>query len=166
MGNIFHPLIRFVYITVHPHACGEHTEFPHILTCAVGSSPRMWGTWRRMSRVRRGSWFIPTHVGNIKEFPLPPLIASVHPHACGEHTGGLMKKLALFGSSPRMWGTSKTTRQTEIIPRFIPTHVGNIRCAAVTVGNGSVHPHACGEHEWLKTHKGTSCGSSPRMWGT
>ena len=30
----------------------------------------------------------------------------------------------------------------------------------------SVHPHACGEHEWWTAEGVSTYGSSPRMWGT
>ena len=32
------------YMTVHPHACGEHGGKPCILRESGGSSPRLWGT--------------------------------------------------------------------------------------------------------------------------
>ena len=31
------------FITVHPHACGEHDKFTHEQVIKLGSSPRMWG---------------------------------------------------------------------------------------------------------------------------
>ena len=51
-------------------------------------------------------------------------------------------------------------------PRFIPTHVGNIRSSGRMTEGGTVHPHACGEHSPTGVNCGMFCGSSPRMWGT
>ena len=39
------------------------------------------------------------------------------------------------------------------------------RTFSVTL-NVSVHPHACGEHDFVKRPYSGDVGSSPRMWGT
>ena len=49
--------------------------------------------------------FIPTGVGNILEFIPADVDYAVHPHGCGEHYMSFRQTLALFGSSPRVWGT-------------------------------------------------------------
>ena len=70
------------------------------------------------------------------------------------------------GSSPRMWGTRKSSRRLRWAGRFIPTHVGNTRRRRSGSCPGSVHPHACGEHLNYKPLRIIFIGSSPRMWGT
>ena len=50
--------------------------------------------------------------------------------------------------------------------RFIPTPVGNTRCAALHDGRPTVHPHACGEHRIGTAADRAVSGSSPRLWGT
>ncbi len=72
--------------TVHPHACGEHFEGNRINIVPLGSSPRMWGTPSRDNSEHREIRFIPTHVGNTLKNASAFFSASVHPHACGEHT--------------------------------------------------------------------------------
>ena len=65
-----------------------------------------------------------------------------------------------------MWGTLAPTFYNDLITRFIPTHVGNTNPHRNPVISRPVHPHACGEHELFSAVGTSSCGSSPRMWGT
>ena len=93
-------------------------------------------------------------------------LATVHPHARGEHLRGGAKMETMTGSSPRPWGTLDRPRAALRLNRFIPTPVGN------TVRMGSprcriaVHPHARGEHTLCRFSVPSSFGSSPRPWGT
>ena len=72
-------------LSVHPHACGEHTHFTHVFTKYFGSSPRMWGTLKPLTLGRGPRRFIPTHVGNTTNLQTLLIMTAVHPHACGEH---------------------------------------------------------------------------------
>ena len=85
VGNITLPLASPFIITVHPHACGEHIISSADLKCNPGSSPRMWGTYHKGHSLPVCFRFIPTHVGNIFTHSALSCVASVHPHACGEH---------------------------------------------------------------------------------
>jgi len=49
---------------VHPHACGEHISWYTHKSVGAGSSPRMWGTLRKVISREVEGRFIPTHVGN------------------------------------------------------------------------------------------------------
>ena len=133
-------------VTVHPHACGEHTDDDIVDVDLFGSSPRMWGTrlsWRDRPRSPR---FIPTHVGNTPATTSTAVPATVHPHACGEHPEDRNVAVDPLGSSPRMWGTRPLDREGEPLIRFIPTHVGNTSFDPEPADLPAVHPHACGEH--------------------
>ena len=133
--------------SVHPHACGEHSENV--------PAPRPLGR------------FIPTRVGNM--LPRGDWCArpAVHPHACGEHNqriqiascfhrfiptrvgniiGRCFNGAVPCGSSPRVWGTCQKN--------------------ASICTSRSVHPHACGEHLRDTGAKRGVLGSSPRVWGT
>ena len=59
-----------------------------------------------------------------------------------------------IGSSPRVWGTLNIDLSLSTSQRFIPTRVGNTRFFLVLPRLYPVHPHACGEHEWLLSLKG------------
>ena len=110
---------------VHPHACGEYRppcRYPYV---RCGSSPRVWGIRRpERSHHARGR-FIPTRVGNTVELGQQPVGLAVHPHACGEYDGGIMKAASETGSSPRVWGIQEALFAGLKLGRFIPTRVGN-----------------------------------------
>ncbi len=65
-----------------------------------------------------------------------------------------------------MWGTRAHHEVGLTSLRFIPTHVGNTYYLFIHALIGSVHPHACGEHDPATDTADTTTGSSPRMWGT
>ncbi len=94
---------------VHPHACGEHSRAVGAVATATGSSPRLWGT--RQPPLQQGlqARFIPTPVGNTPLELSMSLIATVHPHACGEHRKSMPSAAFSPGSSPRLWGTRADT---------------------------------------------------------
>ena len=78
-----------------------------------------------------------------------------------------MTLLPLFrGSSPRAWGTLGITVISSLIPRFIPTCVGNSSSVSVANTNRAVHPHVRGELRMPPEAEGAGGGSSPRAWGT
>ena len=146
VGNMMRASMRGVNLTVHPHACGEHSATHTPTASHTGSSPRLWGTLSRR-RIRRPiSRFIPTPVGNIPTASVTSSLISVHPHACGEHNC----------RCPRCHG----------LPRFIPTPVGNITATIAQATQPPVHPHACGEHFSSIFVTFPLTGSSPRLWGT
>ncbi len=125
VGNTAPVSLAPVRLTVHPHACGEHTCSRCLCDCNNRSPPRMWGTHRFIRSVSLHYRFTPTHVGNTCLSNSTVIARSVHPHACGEHWGYRLPAPGLCGSPPRMWGTRPcpTTRIAAI--RFTPTHVGN-----------------------------------------
>ncbi len=112
-------------VTVHPHACGEHHNSNCKPPVLPGSSPRMWGTHKKLFPYILLIRFIPTHVGSTCTAMLSISYAAVHPHACGEHDGYICQLSSNVGSSPRMWGTLSKKSCNCHYCRFIPTHVGN-----------------------------------------
>ena len=113
------------WVTVHPHARGEHASARGIKPTATGSSPRSWGTPLfkvRSLEIRR---FIPTLVGNTPGTHSADGPAAVHPHARGEHNKARTGPAAHHGSSPRSWGTPERVFGRSHKSRFIPTLVGN-----------------------------------------
>src|SRR5450830_579657 len=93
-------------------------------------------------------------------------MATVHPHARGEHKRHTIAAVPGGGSSPRPWGTPECCSSVHLSSRFIPTPVGNTSFPFFLLLLLSVHPHARGEHNGAfacAVHWG---GSSPRPWGT
>ncbi len=152
--------------SVHPHACGEHGVADMGTFIPGGSSPRMWGTLLAGAEAADLERFIPTHVGNTCSTARKEPFMAVHPHACGEHKYCNDISPRYDGSSPRMWGTQAYRLIPTVIPRFIPTHVGNTVPRKSPSGWRTVHPHACGEHRRHPAWHRHRHGSSPRMWGT
>ena len=135
-----------VSIAVHPHGCGEHEQWIVDRFDLTGSSPRMWGTLKRL--------------------PYNSTINPVHPHGCGEHSKSSFSISVFCGSSPRMWGTLCGSSSYSIHRRFIPTDVGNTKDRHRRHRRRAVHPHGCGEHLSSAGRASPLQGSSPRMWGT
>ncbi len=125
VGNTIWLNDGLLMIAVHPHACGEHVFGGLSCWLESGSSPRMWGTHSNRSPQIPQYRFIPTHVGNTCGQHLVSRLASVHPHACGEHGRRRRRYGPRRGSSPRMWGTRAKFALSWVYFRFIPTHVGN-----------------------------------------
>ncbi len=166
MGNTLERLAPSYVGTVHPHACGEHSDATYRRYLENGSSPRMWGTLPLVHRAPGGRRFIPTHVGNTGSISSADTRVTVHPHACGEHSWDDCIGASLAGSSPRMWGTLRPVHVSRLALRFIPTHVGNTGDGGRGDQSSPVHPHACGEHDEILASVMIASGSSPRMWGT
>ena len=92
---------------VHPHGCGDHQLEMMSETLSGGSSPRVWGTPVPRSKKRDHCRFIPTGVGNTRAICVRVRVKPVHPHGCGEHSGGGIQFSRGHGSSPRVWGTRR-----------------------------------------------------------
>ncbi len=105
VGNTSHPVQRNAYLTVHPHACGEHRVDAFGARICIGSSPRLWGTLPARSGLDGAYRFIPAPVGNTYDGAETDSSPAVHPHACGEHLAGMLGDDIEVGSSPRLWGT-------------------------------------------------------------
>ena len=105
-------------------------------------------------------------MGNTAEtLPVAP-VASVHPHARGEHAVFSSTVRYWTGSSPRAWGTQKNGAKLFLEIRFIPTRVGNTNQVCDGSVVTTVHPHARGEHRIASFASRRAAGSSPRAWGT
>ena len=152
--------------TVHPHACGEHARDTCVEGESGGSPPRLWGTQVNHGGIRGDTRFTPTPVGNTIGKNLPPIICTVHPHACGEHVAVDGQHETTIGSPPRLWGTLQVLRANVGNGRFTPTPVGNTLCGWHMAMSRAVHPHACGEHAMPCAWMLASTGSPPRLWGT
>ena len=88
----------------HPHACGDKGSGLHRRNGCPGSSPRVWG------QVALAEWkngelgIIPTRVGTSLQSASYRASSWDHPHACGDKETNYGERLAIGGSSPRVWG--------------------------------------------------------------
>ncbi len=76
-----------------------------------------------------------------------------------------MRKNAIPGTSPRLWGDSTPACMPRRSFRYIPTLVGRLRRSSICVCNSPVHPHACGEIVRKVAVNALKDGTSPRLWG-
>ncbi len=155
----------WVSVSVHPHGRGEHAAPKYQDARSSGSSPRSWGTPRAMLVAVCIVRFIPTVVGNTILDCASWMLSAVHPHGRGEHSSSVSGGICIAGSSPRSWGTLNNGHGSDILPRFIPTVVGNTFIGFSVISVPSVHPHGRGEHIYYVAGCVLLTGSSPRSWG-
>ena len=135
-----------------------------------GSSPRVWGRFRRKVDGRyHVIRFIPTRVGQmLRMVLLPPLKRKVHPHACGAdwHYFG-RGKWWLSGSSPRVWGRSMYRMRPPSCCRGSSPRVWGRCCVEEPPTEHAFRfiPTRVGQMTSFFKHKQRSYGSSPRVWG-
>ena len=167
VGKTSHPFPVRRPAAVHPHACGENST--DIWTPAfkfgspprvwgklsqgfdefvkIGSPPRVWGKlwvpWSTIARKR----FTPTRVGKTSRRPPTSPPRPVHPHACGENGAAHQRRQQVYGSPPRVWGKRHPKSDHPGWHRFTPTRVGKTHHCRLCDGDGTVHPHACGEND-------------------
>ena len=114
-----------VFDRAHPHVCGEHYRCFLERTAGRGSSPRMRGTLPAQGVDDRRAGLIPTYAGNTHPQHRADQNNRAHPHVCGEHrllSGGYH---VAKGSSPRMRGTRRLSRDERPTVGLIPTYAGN-----------------------------------------
>ena len=137
---------REINLSVHPRACGEHTNRPITGYASTGSSPRMRGAPVKPCSAASASGFIPAHAGSTKGACFTRFSFSVHPRACGEHINRSAVDGSEYGSSPRMRGARILLASNGKCKRFIPAHAGSTQSGALHQPHQPVHPRACGEH--------------------
>ena len=84
VGNATTVSMHHSTVPVHPHVCGERSQFHCVIYQNHGSSPRVWGTLVQSVHIHRSQRFIPTCVGNAIVGTDSNTRQSVHPHVCGE----------------------------------------------------------------------------------
>jgi len=140
--------VRFI-----PTCVGNIDRICQPLHLLLGSSPRVWGTCKRVTIVSMAGFgssprvwgtcgggggritlgrFIPTCVGNIRPVARRWAMGAVHPHVCGEHEEIRISVIGYPGSSPRVWGTCHWQPADCGAQRFIPTCVGNMHAPLQT----------------------------------
>ena len=146
--------------------CGEHTSANAQGPFPFGSSPRVRGTFERLTIWRLARRFIPACAGNITSSLAYHWHKPVHPRVCGEHRSIRVYGAKTIGSSPRVRGTYPQCATLHVKSRFIPACAGNILSRSAPRGDPAVHPRVCGEHSSPACSRHFKSGSSPRVRGT
>ncbi len=84
VGNAWCISFLLLFLSVHPHACGECKVGMAPVQRDGGSPPRLWGMRGGVGGRLRNGRFTPTPVGNAPPPTHPASPSAVHPHACGE----------------------------------------------------------------------------------
>ncbi len=154
-----------LFISVHPHACGENGIGEQIAQQLAGPSPRVWGKRPYGEVIGYLLRSIPTRVGKTIASRCGLTPQSVHPHACGENVLVAVGLANADGPSPRVWGKPQQISEAYSCTRSIPTRVGKTLVMFLCSRGASVHPHACGENAPDIENHPRGIGPSPRVWG-
>ena len=165
-GNTHPPRSWVLLSGDHPRACGEHDMYDNVRVHALGSSPRLRGTPRRLQHRRRCHGIIPALAGNTTVILQNLSADRDHPRACGEHIVECFMRKTTLGSSPRLRGTLERANGDGAHDGIIPALAGNTLRDTECRVRGGDHPRACGEHIPGLFHKRFRLGSSPRLRGT
>ncbi len=150
---------------VHPHVCGDNECYNSSSHRTGGSPPRVWGQQSESDIYTLYSRFTPTCVGTTSISPIRSWSFSVHPHVCGDNSGGRATTKAGDGSPPRVWGQLFVTFLLTCNRRFTPTCVGTTREEGPRPKPETVHPHVCGDNLVVGCITRAVSGSPPRVWG-
>ena len=152
--------------TVYPHVCGAAVGRPALVEIVSGLSPRVWGSRLGTLSLRSSTRSIPTCVGQ----PPPPHSAScpvqVYPHVCGAAILVIIKQPAVWGLSPRVWGSPTGRPGHGQTTRSIPTCVGQPAGLSKNLSLFRVYPHVCGAALSMICCVPCEVGLSPRVWGS
>ena len=129
----------------HPHACGDKIRLSVIMQLRIGSSPRVWGQDFFDVSFNASYRIIPTRVGTRKHSQLQQDLIEDHPHACGDKDKNNLVRVAVLGSSPRVWGQAQGAAVFFCDDGIIPTRVGTSDSFTSDTPQGRDHPHACGD---------------------
>ena len=125
VGNTASDLSSATRRTVHPHVRGEYFQYSGDKQGCRGPSPRAWGILLLVRCQLNLARSIPTCVGNTGVSDCNRVRTTVHPHVRGEYSRRQALEASAGGPSPRAWGIPNFCAHEALIPRSIPTCVGN-----------------------------------------
>ena len=111
----------------------------------VGSSPRVWGQADDLTDTNGGKRIIPTRMGTSDSLRNCIISNKDHPHAYGDKTIAIKPRLAVYGSSPRVWGQVKYWCNKILPLGIIPTRMGTSFTVRRIQRERWDHPHAYGD---------------------
>ena len=129
------------------------------------SSPRTWGCFFFLKKLRFPLTVFPTHVGVFLACIVCTPFQKGLPHARGGVSYAKFPILSSTESSPRTWGCFQCFR-IEVSCRLVfPTHVGVFPLSTISVMAPVRLPHARGGVSATSRCPFTLSPSSPRTWG-
>ena len=129
----------------HPRACGANLS--------------------TSSNSNSSAWIIPARAGQTVWGGQRGASRADHPRACGANSSASAVTVTLPGSSPRVRGKQRASRQPDEHVRIIPARAGQTSpCCPHAIGS-SDHPRACGANVVVSECHDCVSGSSPRVRG-
>ena len=116
----------------HPRVCGKNHPVVEIISCRVGSSPRVRGKLVAAHRIRGIGGLIPACAGKTSTCRRTCRGPRAHPRVCGENSVACWRSLAASGSSPRVRGKRGERDPIEQYGGLIPACAGKTRLAGTT----------------------------------
>ena len=130
----------------HPRMRGEHAPGLWVVAVVGGSSPHARGTHGDGRLQRECGRLIPACAGNTWRRRTREPWRTAHPRMRGEHTTGMFRSRARFGSSPHARGTPEVTGLEYGEKRLIPACAGNTDLHSTAASCRAAHPRMRGEH--------------------
>ena len=124
-GNRISHHYTHVRLRDHPRVCGEQTYFSRPFGQEKGSPPRVRGTVRLSSGQLVQLGITPACAGNRSTGSTSGQGNGDHPRVCGEQNSLRYYRIALAGSPPRVRGTVREHRASEMYRRITPACAGN-----------------------------------------
>ena len=149
----------------HPRVCGENSIPMECRFTVQGSSPRVRGKLVREARRRVAAGLIPACAGKTHSPSTPMCSTTAHPRVCGENPMAAARPILAPGSSPRVRGKHRSTKETSGGVRLIPACAGKTSRASASLVLSRAHPRVCGENTRIKGQRLGLSGSSPRVRG-
>ena len=150
----------------HPRVCGEQRIRYHIYRCRNGSPPRVRGTARLLSGVKRAWGITPACAGNRARGLCFCAGREDHPRVCGKQNILTNNPTGPEGSPPRVRGTARLFADIGKTIGITPACAGNSIIGSIKSLIAEDHPRVCGEQEETTLAYDRREGSPPRVRGT
>ena len=145
--------------------CGENRGGLPTPGRRAGSSPRVRGKRADRERLEALAGLIPACAGKTLTSTCLTSSLRAHPRVCGENPLLFIESFQHTGSSPRVRGKHRSTKETSGGVRLIPACAGKTSRASASLVLSRAHPRVCGENTRIKGQRLGLSGSSPRVRG-
>ena len=149
----------------HPRARGENEVWRAANKDGKGTSPRTRGKLLFNEANSPTTRNIPAHAGKTTYCNTHHTTSREHPRARGENKSQVVRRHALWGTSPRTRGKRTTWAKTPPLKRNIPAHAGKTHERGEPGQYREEHPRARGENNLLRNSRSGPEGTSPRTRG-
>ena len=150
---------------VHPRACGGSDSGVIHVVGSLGTSPRVRGKPPGHASAGSQPRYIPARAGEAHKRRGRPILATVHPRACGGSPRSVPDIVDEHGTSPRVRGKHSRAASTPCAAGYIPARAGEAGWYPSSSTDQKVHPRACGGSLGYLAHIEHYGGTSPRVRG-